>query len=235
MMKNIIFTLVLCGALFTSCNSKEYDTRAINSLDTMTAAIGELKACSYTIHTIIANDSIEINKMSDAYMRGPDKLYVHTVGTQGERGFWYNGKSFAYFSYNKNEYDIIDAPNNILKLIDTINETYGIDFPAADFFYPSLTDDILENYNSVLFTGEEKIDGVNCVSIEASNDREILQIWIDETTNLPHRMVMESKINKNEFYDVVFSNWRIDPSLPDLLFEFQPSEGSTQVKFQTKH
>jgi hypothetical protein len=235
MMKNMIFTLALFTILFTSCNSKEYDTRAVKSLDAMTSVIGELKACSYTLHTIIANDSIEVNNMSDAYMRGPDKLYVHTVGTVGERGFWYNGKSFAYFSYNKNEYDIIDAPNNILKLIDTINETYGIEFPAADFFYPSLTDDILENYNSVLFTGDEVIDGVNCVTIEASNSEETLQIWIEKTTNLPHRMVMESKTNKNEFYDVVFSNWRINQNLPDLLFEFQASESSTLVKFQSKH
>jgi hypothetical protein len=233
-MKNMIFTLALFATIFTSCNSKEYDTRAVKTLDTMTAAIGELKACSYTLHSIISNDSREVNNMSDAYMRGPDKLYVHTVGTKGEKGFWYNGKTFAYLSYNKNEYDIIDAPDNILKLIDTINETYGIDFPAADFFYPSLTDDILENYNSVLFAGEEVIDGVNCVSIEASNDEEILQIWIEKANNLPHRMIMESKINKSEFYDLVFSNWRIDPKLPDLLFEFQPPENSTQVKFQTK-
>lgn len=233
-MKNIIFALALFAIFFTSCNSKEYDIRAVNSLDTMTEAIGELKSCSYTLHTIISNDSTEINNISDAYMRGPDKLYVHTVGTKGEKGFWYNGKKFAHFSYNKNEYDVIDAPNNILKLIDTINETYSIDFPAADFFYPSLTDDILDNYNSVLFTGEDEIDGINCVSIKASNDQETLQIWIEKTSNLPHRMIIESKANENEFYDVVFSNWRIDPNLPDLLFEFQPSENSTLIKFQTK-
>lgn len=235
MIKRTFFYVALTTIIFTSCQSNEYDTRAIDSLDKLSETIGNLNSCSYTLNTFkVQNDSTEIVNQSDIYMRGPDKMYIHIVGTKGDKGYWYNGTSFAYLLYENNEYDIIDAPDNILKVIDKLHNEYGIDFPAADFFYPSLTDDIMDEYNSVLFA-EEEIDGVSCSLIEATNDEEILQIWIEKETNLPYRMFVESKANENKSYDAVFSNWRINPNLPDLLFEFQPSENSTKVELQSNN
>lgn len=224
--------------IFVSCNSsggKEYDTRAVQSLDNLTETIGDLTSLSYTVNSITVNESGDENsKISDVYLRGSNKLFMEDKGTKGDKSFWYNGKKFAYFLYNKNEYDILDAPDNTLKLIDSIHSKYGIYFAAADFLYPTLTDDILDNYDQLLFFGEEKVDDVICLSLEASNEEITVQIWIGKDTNLPHKMIIDSKKNENKYYEANYSNWRMNPILPDVMFEFQPPTGSERKEFVAK-
>ncbi len=235
MIKKTFFYLSLVAILFTSCQSNEYDTRAVEALDNLTDTIGELNSCSYTVNVFtIGENGEESNKLSDIYLRGPDKMYIENSGPKGVKHFWYNGKNFAYFLFNKSEYDIIEAPDNILKVIDLLHDKYGIDFPAADFLYPSLTDDIIENYSQLLYLGEEKVGDITYISIEAINDEHIVQVLIEKATNLPYKLVIESKTNENDYYEAVYSNWRINPELPDIMFEFQAPENATQVKFQSK-
>ena len=236
MKKKVILFSILSALFFVSCNSsgdKEYDTRAVESLDKLTETIGELESLSYTVESYQTNKKgEEKNTLSDVYLKGSNKMFIENTGVKGDKNFWYNGEKFSYFLFNKNEYDILDAPDNTLKLIDSINSKYGIYFPAADFLYPTLTDDILDNYDQLSYFGEEKIDDVECISLEASNENNIVQIWIAKNTHLPHKMIIESKINENKYYEAEYSNWRVNPKLPDIMFEFQPPSNSTQVKFQ---
>ncbi len=238
MIKTTIIYLLTATLFFVSCtsNSGKYDDRAIESLDNLSETIGNLNSCSYTLATIVSKENTsEFSNEHDVYMRGPDKMYIHTNGTKGEKGFWYDGSNFAYFSYNKNTYDTISAPGNIIAAIDQLHHKFGIDFPAADFFYPSFTDDIINNFSEVLYMGDNNIDGVDCIHIEAVNKAEILQIWIEKETNLPHKMIIGQINNSGSNYEAVFSNWRVNPNLPDILFEFEPPTNSTRKKLQPKN
>jgi len=235
MKKKLFLYTLLSAVLFVSCNSSgngEYDTRAIESLDKLTETVGDLSSLSYTVDSYsVSEEGDEITKFSDVYLRGANKMFIKNSGTKGNKSFWYNGKTFAYFLFDKNEYDILDAPNNTLKVIDSININYGIYFPAADFLYPTLTDDMIANYDQILYFGDEKIEDVECISIEASNEEYIVQLWINKELNLPNKMVIISKSNENKYYEAIYSNWRINPKLPDVMFEFQAPEGSERKKF----
>jgi len=239
MKKRIILYSILSVLFFVSCNSSgdgEYDTRAIESLDKLTETVGDLNSLSYTVDSYSVNkDGEETSKFSDVYLRDSDKMFIKNSGTKGNKSFWYNGETFSYFLFDKNEYDILQAPNHTLKLIDSIHSNYGIYFPAADFLYPTLTDDMITNYDQILFFGDEKIDDIECISIEASNDEYIVQLWIDKELNLPNKMVILSKLNENKYYEAVYSNWRINPKLPDIMFEFQAPKGSERKKFVAKN
>jgi hypothetical protein len=227
-----IISMFLLGSCQTTTDEKEYDTRAIASLDAMSDAIGKLNSCSYTLNTIIQNGTgTELLIDHDVYMRGPNKMYIHSQGSKGQRGYWYNGNQLAYFSYKTNEFDTVSAPENILAAIDFLHNKFAIDFPAADFFYPSFTDDIMANYDKVFLVGDDQVDGVDCTSILASNNTETIQIWIDKSTNLPYQLNIESKDN---YYEAVFSNWILNPHLPDLLFEFEPPVNATRKNLETK-
>ena len=48
-------------------------------------------------------------------------------------------------------------------------------------------------------------------------------------------MVIISKTNEDKYYEAEYSNWRVNPKLPDIMFEFQPPAGSKQVKFQSNN
>lgn len=236
-MKKRIFLFSMLIALFiSSCNSSgdgEYDSRAVESLDKLTETIGNLTSLSYTVSSYsVEKNSEEKSTTSDVYLRGANKMFIENSGTKGDRSFWYNGEKFAYFLFDKNEYDILDAPDNSLKLIDSVHNKYGIYFPAADFLYPTLTDDILDNYDDLFYYDNEKAEGVECVLLEANNNKITVQIWIDKAMNLPIKMTIISKENENKYYEAVYSNWKLDPELLDIMFEFQPPSGSKQVKFQ---
>lgn len=230
---------MLSALFFVSCNSSgdgEYDTRAVESLDKLTETIGNLNSLSYTVNSyIVSEKGDEISKESDVYLRDSNKMFIENTGTKGDKSFWYNGEKFAYFLFDRNEYDILDAPGHTLALIDSIHSKYGVYFPAADFLYPTLTDDLIDNYDQLLFFGDEKVNEVDCIALEASNEEQIVQIWIEKETNLPYKMVVISKTNENKYYEAEYSNWRQNPSLPDIMFEFQAPTGSERKKFVAKN
>jgi len=238
MIKKRLFYYVITALILASCSSnpKEYDSRAIASFDKMSETIGGLTSCSYTLNTFISKKSGEQNmNENDIYMRGPDKMYVHSIGTKGERSYWYDGNRMSFFKYNKNTYDTVLVSGNIIQAIDFLHHKYGIDFPATDFFYPTFTDDMINNFDEISFYGEEKIDGVDCVVSQLLNDKTLVQIWIEKNTNLPHKLIINNTRDSLIYYEAVFSNWKENPGLPDVLFEFEPPLNSTRVELKPKN
>ena len=239
-MKKLIIFLIFPTLFMVSCSSsesgKKYDTEAVAYLDDLSDAIGGLNSCSYTLNVINSKskDSVFVNE-HDVYMRGPDKMHITSKGTKGVKAYWYDGKQFSYFTYNKNIYDTVSAPGNIIAAIDFLHNKYGIDFPAADFFYPTFTDDIIDNYNNVLMMEDETIDNVDCAVVEASNDNEFVKIWIEKATKLPYKMSIENAENSDKYYEAVFANWVLNPKLPDVLFKFTAPEGSSRKELQVKN
>jgi hypothetical protein len=240
-MKKLTIYMIVPALLIISCNTstvkddEKYDTSAVQYLDSLSETIGKLNSCSFTINIFISTSSgVERRHEHDVYMRGPDKLHIYSNGKTGRKSFWYNGKQFSYFSYDNNAYDMIDAPDNIIATIDFVNDKYGIDFPASDFFYPTFTDDILADYTQVLLNEDEVIDNVNYEVIEALNESETVHIWIDKSTQLPYKLIIENESIADEYYEAVLSNWKINPKLTDLLFEFKPPTNSIKEVFTNK-
>ena len=234
--------LLIATLTFAQCtqkNSKEYDTRAIKELDILSETIGKLNSCSYTIEVNKHEKSSDDNWQSvttkhDVYMRGPSKLYIHTNIESDNKGYWYNGNQLAYYSYSQNIYDTVSISGNIIEAIDFIHKKFDIDFPAADFFYPTFTDDIINNNDKVYFVGEEKIEESICFLIQASNKKELINIWIDVSTNLPHKLEIFSNNNRS-VYEAQFLNWKINPNLPDEIFNFTPPSNSKKVALTPKN
>lgn len=231
-MKSFKFCFLLFGiSIIVSCSqqSNEYDLRAVQKLDTLVETIGDLESCSFTLNVrknLLTNPETTdtIFTEHDVYLRGPDKMYIYSKSAENNIAYWYDGDSLSYFSFSKNKYRSFKAPENILATIDAIHEKYGVDFPAADFFYPTLTDDILNFYDFVYYLGEVESNGEKYIHIEASTEKEILGLWISSKTNLPAQLLIEN--NAGEFYEAQFSNWRLNPDLNDEMFLFTPPAGA---------
>jgi len=228
--------ICFAGIILASCaastekESGEYDERAIAQLDVMAETVGALESVSFSVSTWVLDD----RRLSDVYFRGPNKMYVHSEGLDSgfEIGYWYNGASLSFYSFARNLYDIVDAPDGIMNAIDFVNREYGIEFPAADFFYPAFTDDIIANYDRVYYIGETVIDDVAAIELEVSNDEEIVGMWIAEETHLPVRMTIRPAGEDDISFDTVLSNWRLNPTLPDAMFEFKPPSESEREQMK---
>lgn len=241
-MKYLIIGLIaVTFALNSSAQEKKIDTTAIMVLDHMSAIIGDLNACTYTLK--VQNDKLDPDVgfvssfgTSQVYFSGPDKMLVNINDDRGHRGYWYNGISLIYYSYDENNYAIIDAPPTIMETIDTINECYGIEFPAADFFYPSFVEDLVNNSDEIVFNGIRLVEGKECCHIIAKGKDMIVQIWIsDDALFLPVKfLILSYEGTQSLEYQATFSEWGINPDLPKSMFEFLPPPKAKRVSILSR-
>jgi hypothetical protein len=240
MNKKLFFLSIVLGLGFHSmAQAPRIDTVAVSILDRMSAMIGDLTSCSVTIHSNydISSKDLGLIKHSDEqqlFMQGPNKLMVHSDGDKGSRAFYYNGQTLSYYSLAKNHYGQIPAPPTTVEMIDTINKRYGIEFPAADFFFPGFVDDILADSKNLAFLGMTKVDGKECFHIAGTASDKTFQFWIsNDAYCFPLKVVIVyTGREMSPQYEAVLSNWQINPSLPEALFEFTAPPKAKMIKLK---
>jgi len=224
------------------------DSVAIQLLDRMSAIIGQMDACSFHLHTAydIPDNSffapvpgIGLVKHFDdhqVYLAGPDKMLVNSMGDKGHRGYWNNGRVFVFYSYHENNYSYIDAPGNLVDAMHTLHNDYGLDFPAADFFYPTFVDDLIKSTNQIVFLGSGTVNGQPAFRIAAAGPDKSIQIWLsNDARSLPLKLnIVYLDQPERPQYEATFSNWQINPQLPDAMFEFLPPPNAKEIRFFPK-
>lgn len=235
--------LLLTGFMSLSAMAQErsIDPVAVAILDKMSAVIGDLESCSYSL--LVSNDvdeypfgMVKKHTHSQVYMRGPNKMLIQSRGNDFHKGLWYNGEQLVHYSYTENNYTVVEAPENIIATIDTIHTKYGVEFPAADFFYPTFTDDVINYFEKVVYIGEEWLNNEECFHLKMENEKMAVQIWIsDDALNLPMKIVVQY-MGKERVpqYEATFNDWVLNPILPEAIFEFTPPPGARQISILAK-
>jgi hypothetical protein len=233
--KHIYFAAIILASGLVGCSPADggyYEDEAVKALDLLTENMGELNSCSFTLtaseETLEEGNWISTNKETDAYINGADQMYFYSVGDNGRRGVWINEGELSLFLFDENQYETRTVPKNLLRTIDSINGNFKFNFPAADFFYPSLTDDLIAFADSLFINDDKTIDGIVYTEVFAKTNEKEIFIWIDSKTNLPKQLEIydlgADGIEKS--YVGSFSNWVEDPKLPSKLFEFSPPENA---------
>ncbi|HRI61396.1 MAG TPA: DUF2092 domain-containing protein [Saprospiraceae bacterium] len=243
MKNNLLICLLFLLPLTASTQTGSYDTIAIFILDHMSDVIGDLGSCSYTLntsHDVLSDVGLGLitqTAVHEVKMVGPDKMQINSIGDKGHRGFWYNGEQVAYYFYDENNYALVEAPSTILETIDTMNQRYGIDFPAADFFYPGFTDDLMQHNDQIAYLGTSNVGGKDCFHIIATSKEMSVQFWIaNDATTLPAKMLIMyfGKADASQ-YEAIFSDWNINPQIPESVFEFLPPPGAKDIAIMRKN
>lgn len=207
---------------------KEHDSTAIFILDKMADVIGDLQSVTLEIST--SKDKLNIhNEIEKHYatstvsFSGPDKLVTRTSGTNGDKGFWYDGTYMSFYNFDENNYVTLEAPESTIEMIDEMHVNYNFQFPAADFFYPNFTDDMMEQFDTIKFLGKVEIDNEECYHIMATNKELNVQLWISNKSYLlPKHFVIIQKNKSNLQFETTFTKWILNPDIPDSVFDFLP-------------
>jgi hypothetical protein len=241
-MKNYLLTLAVLAIPFfgQSQTIRKIDSAAVYLLDRMADIIGELEAVNFDLET--ATDRLDDQQkiethysVSQVSMEGPDKMVFQTKGDKGKIGFWYDGFYATYYSFDENNYVTLEAPGNIISMIDSLHTKFDFQFPAADFFYPSFTDDILEDFDTLEYMGSAMVDGEDCSYIRATNENMEFQLWISHSNwNLPKRFVLIQKGMQNLRFESVFKSWELNPKIPNTVFEFLPPTNARLIDIMEK-
>ncbi len=241
-MKKILAVItVLTFSLNIPAQNVRIDTAAIMIFDQMSQIIGDLTSVSFTLDT--RNDGfdpdnglISIFSKNRVYFDGPDKMMVNSRGNNGHRGFWYNGNLLVVYSYDENNYALIDAPSGTIAMIDSVNSNYGIDFPAADFFYPTFTENLLNQSSDIIYNGVKTVADEECFHIIAKQKEMTIQLWISNNELfLPFKMlIIYHGKNEGLQYEATFSDWNLNPVLPASMFEFLAPPNAREVRIIPK-
>lgn len=241
MKKTFIPVLLVLSAMAGYPQARKYDSLAIIIIDRMSDVIGDLESCSFKLfaaHDVVNGSSGSVKYFSDyeVFFKGPDKALINAHGYRGHRELLYNGEQLAYYSFNENNYGIMPAPDNIIRMIDSLHDVYDIEFPAADFFYPAFTDDLIQASDSIRYLGMEEIANKEYFHVIAYSRDMDAQFWINnDSYNLPARFSITYKTKPGmPQYLALFSDWQINPQLPDAMFDFQPPPDATPVRMMAR-
>ena len=237
---SIILALII--SINVTGKTQKVDSTAVLIMDQMSHVIGDLGSASVKVD--VKNDKIDIDlglisqySKSELIFDGPNKMLIRTKGNKGHRGIWYNGELLAYYSFDENNYVIFDAPPTTLETIDSLNRAFGIDFPAADFLYPTFTDDLLANFDDILLNGRVNIENEECFHIVAHNKNRTVQLWISSGVyTLPKKMMIINHlgVKKGLQYEATFQKWDLNEVYPASIFEFLPPKGASEIKILKK-
>jgi hypothetical protein len=234
----VLSALLIVGAVAPShAQAKSDDPRAVMILNRMADNIGALRACSFHLeasHDAFDPDVDALVKLQSAHevmMVGPNKLLVNSTGDGGHRGFWFDGKDAYYYSYGENNYGHITGPATIIDVIDQVHDDYGVDFPAADFFYPTFVDDLIAQTQRIVYRKTVEVDGRECFHIVATGTDQDLEMWIsNDAMTLPVKYLFRTRDpGQTTEYEGTFSDWKMNPELPATIFTFTPPPGAREV------
>jgi len=238
-MKRRIWVIMACCFFGgkVSAQSGNIDTAAVSVLDRMSASMGQLKSCSVTVKSEydVTSNELGLIKHSDddhVYLSGQNNLLIHAEGDRGSRSIFYNGKTFTYYSGNQNRYSQIEAPGNVMEMIDHMNKKFGVVFPLADFLYPSFTDDILNEASCLVFLGMTKVNEKDCYHIAGKTRDMTFQFWIaDDSSCLPLKMaIVYTDEPMSPQYEATYSDWQINPDLSKSMFDFSVPANAQKMK-----
>jgi hypothetical protein len=237
--KATLLLLVLLSA-FTKNTYAQIDSEAVVVLDKMSDVVTGLESCNFVLKTEydIYNERLGLVKhsdVSDVYLKAPDKLHIKRSGDAGYKSLFCDGKTFTYYSADNNQYSTIPALETIMETIDSIHNEYGIDFPAADIFYPELVDELIEKSEDISYLGLTNVDDKECHHIAGTTNLLTYQLWVSSDDFLPLKMVLVyTSRDGSPQYEAIFRKWTLNPVLENSIFNFVVPEKANKVIFKKK-
>lgn len=236
--KNFFILIAILSIIRTENAYSQYDSTALMIVKKMSSLISDLNSCSYKLETQydVFNYDIGLVKhteVSEVWMKGSNKFLVVKKGDKGEKDIYYDGWNLTSYSYNKNQYATAPAPATTMETIEEFSMKYGIEFPAADVFYPDLAGDIMNSSRKLFYLGMTEIGGEQCFHIAWKTDKMTIQLWIaNDKYYLPAKMsIVYTDEQGSPQYEAVFKDWKINPDLPDGMFDFTVPPSAVKIRF----
>jgi hypothetical protein len=237
----VAITGLIFLTVYTGKTTAQIDSEAVAILDNMSDVVTNLESCSFVIKTEydIFSSRFGLIKHSDnanVYLKAPGKILVNKKGDMGVKSIYCDGKILTYYSADNNKYSEIPAFPTIMETIDSIHNEYGVDFPAADVFYPDLVDEIMENSDNLSFLGFTTVEEKECFHIAGTNETQTYQLWITKDDFLPIKMgIIYTDRQGNPQFEALFINWNLNPVLEDSMFNFVVPDGASKIIFLKKN
>jgi hypothetical protein len=235
--KIILCLLGLILITGTQLRAQNVDTAALFIMQRMSNTLKSITSCSVHVQAFYDTPTDELglvkrSKDETVYAHFPNQLMIDNREENERHALLYNGKQMVYYSYDNNNYSTIDnVPSTVLEAIQVLSKTYGIEVPAADFFYPSFTEDIKSTAITLSLLGTTMIDGKECFHIAGKDSTMSYQFWIhNDPLFLPAKMVIVYNNRPGvPQYEAIYTDWKLNIDIPATIFDFVVPPNSQKI------
>lgn len=166
---------------------KTIDAAAVEALEKMGAYLRSLG--SFGVDAEIATDDVLLSGqkvkqsgLAQLKVRRPDRLRTDIVGDRRSQQMFYDGKAFTIYDRAANYYASFSAPPRLAELVQTVQESYGIDLPLADLFRWGSDAKMTASITAASDLGASTIKGVTFDHYAFRQPEVDWQIWIERGT-----------------------------------------------------
>jgi hypothetical protein len=206
----------------------------LRQMTTFLAGLNSFRVDSFSVdeNALTSGEKIQHTADSVVSVQRPNRLRNTPLGEGQGLGLWYDGNNMTVACKASNTYTTIAAPPTLDTAIDNMRKQFKIDAPGADLLYSRPYDILMEQVTSGRVVGHETVGGIKATHLAFEGDEVDWQIWIQEGPQpVPLRFVITTKtIRGGPQFSVQLSNWQLQPTLVETMFQFQPPAGATSVK-----
>lgn len=181
-----------------------------------------------------SGEKLEFGEVVRYSVKRPDRFRVEGEQSSGQKGFiLFDGKEIVAMGAGQNAYAAASKPGTLDDAIPYMVGALELRIPLARLFVHRVTADIADSVKSARYVGTDFLMGLPCDHVAARTETVDFQVWVAQGDRpLPHRIVLTYKkeAGQPKFWGQ-FTDWNLNPDLPDSLFTFTPPSGAERVRF----
>jgi hypothetical protein len=102
-----------------------------------------------------------------------------------------------------------------------------------DFIFADALNHLMDDQDTLIYlTDKSRIRGVDCHHIVVRGPEVDLQLWVEEGAQpVPRKILITSIFEAGSPRHYAFLDWRLEPDLDSVIFEFDAPEDSIEIAF----
>jgi len=215
------------------------DPASVAAIKRMSAYLTSLKAMEIASESsldVVTGDGqkVQLDGITTYKARNPG-FVINYVSDLKVRSFIYDGKNFTVYAPLLGIYATVPAPATNQEVLDTVYNKFGIELPLEDLIRWTNPNSIrAENLKSAYKLGTATLDGVKTDHYVFRGDRLDWEIWIQQGDQpLPRKLVVIDRTNPALPAFTSRLAWKVNPSLTDADFAFNPGKNDHPIELAT--
>jgi hypothetical protein len=178
-----------------------------------------------------SGQKLQTTRTLEVQEQRPDQLRIEVRSPRDSRGFWYDDKKLTMLDRAMNLYGVMEVPGNIDKVLDAVEERFGIEIPLGDVLVSDPYRNMMDNVETAEDLGKVMVLGAVCHHLAFTGANADCQIWIaDGPKPLPRKIVINFKtIAGSPQVTQIFSDWDLVSPISDSVFAFVPPDGASKI------
>jgi len=212
------------------------DPASLQALKDMGAFLQTLKrfrvSTELTGERVLADgQKLQHTATADMDVERPNKLRALMHSARSERELVYDGKTVTLYTPAQKYYSTVEFTDTIGKLIERLEERYGVELPLADLFLWGTPAASVDKIESGMNAGQDFVGDDLCDHYAFRQAKADWQIWITTGSRpRPRKVVITSRTDEARPQSISLIEWNLKPSFKDTVFKFTPPKGASRIE-----